>query len=544
MSFFRHLPLLLLLIIPVSTAAVSLQDEMQALEAQHTQKGPRLLIKKIIVDGFKPYPEKDITLVNLQNIITKALNHHNNRLLLDDIYTITDYLTAAYSDAGLTFHQVTLPPQEVINHTIRIKVVEGVLGDISAFSDKQVDEQFLKSAYLPFYQKSIDQKEIEEATLLLNETPGLEVFSYYSRGIGPGESRLNVRVQDSEVWNGFMRFDNHGDDSTGEYRLLGSLIWHRPLMSADELTFSIMHSADPENNLYGTVSYRMPVIGYRTFLGFLISNNEFDLGGDFTALEANGTSTNVQLDLFYKHARGSNFNQDFSLYVNSKNSDLKNTLNNTLLTQDQESQGLGLTWSVNNISQNKFLKNNLFLNLYSGKYDKGFSTLDGESFIKSNLAYDLNWQLSNPTSFSFSDLHFKFAGQASSDRLPAYERNLLTGPYAVRAYDSSVSSADKALVASIEFTLLSSNWLGNHAFSRYTKPYIFYDIAFGELNTNVAGSTTEFDVAGFGFGLFYRLHKQLTGNISASKGLMLEYDGIEQNLDETRVFFDMVYRFK
>jgi len=543
MRLLKRFLIFLMLLFSLNAAAVSMHDEKRELKSGTDQDAQRLLVKKFYVKGFKPYPEKNITLYNLNNILRQALQYHKNKLTFDDIYTVADYLTAAYSDAGLSFHQVIVPPQEVVNNTVTLEVIEGVLGDISAFPDDSIDQAFLAGAYAPYYQKSIDQENIEEATLLLNETPGLEVFSYYSRGIERGESRLNVRVQESEAWQGYLRLDNYGNDSTGVYRLLGTFQWNRPFMSADELSISVMQSANPGNNTYGTLAYRAPLIGYRTFLGFLISNNEFKLGGDFTGLEASGSSSIMQLDLFYKQSRSSSFNQDFSFYVNKKSSNLVNKVTNILLAENLETQGLGITWALNAISHRKTIRNNFFLNTYGGEYSNGFSDLDGERFFKSYLSYELNWQVISPASMLYSDLRFKLAGQVTGDSLPSYEKALLTGPYAVRAYDNSQATSDEAAVISIDWTLLNSQWMGNNMFSRYTKPYLFYDVAFGKRNNPSADLATEVVLDGYGLGLFYQLHRKLTGNISIAKANTFKLDGVDQGFRDTRVFFDMVYQF-
>lgn len=543
MRLMKYFLFIFILVISLNVSAVSLHSEVQALESSDSSTPQKLLVKKFILKGFKPYPEKNITLQNLANIFRQALEYHNNQLTLDDIYTITDYISSVYSAAGLSFHQINVPPQEVVNNTVTLVVVEGVLGDISAFPNKTIDQTFLSGAYAPYYGKALDQREIEEATLLLNETPGLEVFSYFSRGAERGESRVNVRVQDTQNWQGSLRFDNHGDDNTGKYRLMGTFTWNRPFMSADELSLGIMQSASPENNLYGSFSYRAPVVGYRTFLGFMLSNNKFDLGGDFVGLDVNGSSSTVQLDLLYKQSRSYHFNQSFSFLINTKSSDLENSVTTTLLTQDQSTQGFGANWFTNYTAQDNVFRSYHYLSAYSGEYQDGFSTQDGETFTKVNFASELNWQLLTAEHTFYSDFRFKFALQNSGDDLPSYEKSILTGPFAVRAFDSGVSSVDEAYVVSLDLTLLSPIWTARSFLSHYLRPYVFYDIASGTRNKLTTGTDNEIDVAGYGIGLFYQLDKQLTGNISFAQSSTFKIDSIEQNVDESRVLFDMYYRF-
>lgn len=539
----KYLLFIFILLTSLNVSAVSLRSEVQALESSDSSTTQKLLVKKFILKGFKAYPEKNITLQNLDSIFRRALKYHNNQLSLDDIYTITDYISSIYSAAGLSFHQINIPPQEVVNNTVTLVVVEGVLGDVLAFPNKTIDQAFLSGVYAPYYRKALDQQEIEEATLLLNETPGLEVFSYYSRGSQRGESRINVRVQDTQQWQGSLRADNHGNENTGKYRLMGTFIWNRPFMSADELSLGIMQSARPENNLYGSLSYRAPVVGYRTFLGFMMSNNEFDLGGDFVGLDVNGSSSIIQVDLLYKQARSSHFNQSFSFLINTKSSDLENSVTNTLLTQDQSTQGFGANWFMNYTAQDNVFRSYSYLSAYSGKYQDGFSVQDGETFSKMNFGNEMNWQLLTAEHTFFSDLRFKFALQSSSDDLPSFEKAILTGPFAVRAFDSGVSSVDEAYVVSLDLTLLNPVWTGRSFLSRYLRPYLFFDIASGTRNNIATGIDSEIDVAGYGFGLFYQLDKQLTGNISFAQSSTYKIDSVEQNIDETRVLFDMYYRF-
>jgi len=512
---FKIFPLFFLLLISVQIQAKTYQ------------------VKNIQLDGFRDEPVHHIFVKDIKKQLSKGLGKYKYRLSWNQMQYFSEYLTTWYKNAGLLFHKVIVPPQEIKNFQLTLKLVPGVLGDVSVRGNKDYSIQKIQSSFNPLLKKSVEKEKIEEALLILNDSPGLDVFSFFSRGKEKNETRINLKVQQEDALEGHIKFDNYGTETTGENRALIQMSLNNPTGRADQLSIGLLAS---DESVYSSLSYRMPLWNLFHSFGLSFSENDFDLAGDFTALGVNGSTRVSRMDVSHILFRGFKSNQTLSWYVDQKESILDDSTGFNLLQKDESSQGLGinmLTSSKPGTSHYQF-----YMNLYSGKYDQGFDALDGESFSHVNVVMNAQWSLFSSQSYMNSRLGLLLFTQFSEDDLPSYEKFSLTGVDGIRSVDPGVSSSDSGSLVRLSWSWVNAEWLGSNAFSRKTRLGLFYEMAEGESNV----SNIENLASGYGMTLDFSITKNMNGRLLYAKSLDIDIDAFTEE-ESSHAYAELVYRF-
>lgn len=490
-------------------------------------------VKDIQLDGFRDEPAHHIFVKDIEKQLSKGLAKYKYRLSWYQMQYFSEYLTTWYKNAGLLFHKVIVPPQEIKNSQLILKLVPGVLGDISVRGNKDYSNQRIQSSFKPLLNKSVEKEKIEEALLILNDSPGLDVFSFFSRGKEKNETRINLKVQQEDAFEGRIKFDNYGTETTGENRALIQISLNNPTGGADQLSFGLLAS---DESLYGSLSYRIPLWNLFHTMGLSVSENEFDLAGDFTSLGVNGSTHVIRLDMNHTLFRGYRRNQKISWYIDQKDSSLDDSTGFNLLTKEETSQGVGINLLFDTKPDADHYQ--AYLNIYSGQYDSGFDTLDGESFNLANLVLSAQWQLLSSQSYFQSRLGLLLTSQFSDSILPSYEKFSLTGIDGVRAVVPGISSTDSGQLIRLSWNWTNVNWLGANAFSKKTRLSLFFESAEGEAND---ASVTE-SVSGYGLALDFLMTKYMTGRLIYAQSNEIDISTFTEE-ESSHAYAELVYRF-
>lgn len=490
-------------------------------------------VKDIQLDGFRDEPAYHIFVKDIEKQLSKGLAKYKYRLSWNQMQYFSEYLTTWYKNAGLLFHKVIVPPQEIKNSQLILKLVPGVLGDISVLGNKDYSIDQIQSSFNSLLKKSVEKEKVEEALLILNDSPGLDVFSFFSRGKEKNETRINLKVQQEDAFEGHIKIDNYGTKTTGENRALLQMSLNNPTGRADQLNIGLLAS---DESVYSSLSYRMPLWNLFHSFGLAFSENDFDLAGDFTALGVNGSTRVIRMDMSHILLRGFKSNQTLSWYIDQKESILDDSTGFNLLQKDQSSQGLG----VNLLSSSKPGTSHyqFYMNLYSGEYDRGFDALDGESFSHINVVMNAQWSLFSVQSYMNSRLGLLLFVQHSEDDLPSYEKFSLTGVDGIRSVDPGVSSSDSGSLVRLSWNWINAEWLGSNAFSRKTRFSLFYEIAEGESNV----SNVKDSASGYGMALEFSITKNMNGRLLYAKSLDIDIDAYTEE-ESSHAYAELVYRF-
>ena len=430
-------------------------DQSQKLEKNEDQL-IKILVKDFKFDGNLYYSNEE-----LEEVIKEAVN---KELVYDQLINVTRAISNHYKANGF-LATAFLPPQDINDGVIKIKITEAVLGtiifDVEEEEKLNISKENIRLKLLYKIEDSgvlnIDQ--LDKNVRNLNKIPGINALAELEEGKNFGETNVKVTAINTETIFGNTLVDNNGSRSSGYNKITNTINIDGLFNMGDRLAFTNVLSGDHyvkdnhEESNYYAVSSTMPV-GYNGMLATLrVSKMEYKLSAPFDSTKPSGYSSEYNLSLNRPLIVSPNFNLNtsFSLgnnkYVNDlgtgNNSDkdvLKSILNLGFDSRDERLGG-GINYGSFALS---LAKNDLTDN--SSNYDTDQSTSDnnGRNF-KGTLNLNRMQKLTDKT-----NLLVKFNGQLAADNLDGADQFSLGGPNAVRAYPSSEAAGDAGFVASLE----------------------------------------------------------------------------------------------
>lgn len=460
-------------------------------------------------DGLGPTELK-----KLVSVIEKQ--NKERGLSYGDLEDIAAELTNFYRRQGLFLAQVQIPAQDVENGMVTLTVQEGLLGQVVAEDNEDYSNEKLAEPFDEQRGHLVNHENIEEGLYLLNDLPGLNVTGYFSAGDNPGETKLNLKVRETDSWRASFRVDNHGSLYTGNERVYTTVDWLNPLGIGDALTLGYLKSNPESDDDYGSdlgqFRYSFPLLGPRTRLEISADHNKFSLYDEtgensvINALEISGVNTSYALSLDHKFRRSRDFNLTGSFGLTEKKSDLEGIPE---FTSDHVYGGeVGIY--MDSLS-NGFLS---MLNILSAtaQYGEHQNTVEegrGDDFNK--LAINTSSLIFLPMPFTndHSRLIVKGRAQYSESNLPGFEQLSLGGANSVRAFSTRDFSADMGAVISAEwyvnFPEFMNPTLFNQRLNDIFQVALIADVGYGYVNNYE--DTLEDDWARFsGGGMLFKMN--------------------------------------
>lgn len=375
-------------------------------------------------------------------------------LSLGQLQQMAARIAAFYHQNGYFVAQAYLPAQEIQQGAVTIAVVEGRYGDVSLRNQSNLSDRQANSALDGLNRGDvIDSAPLESRLLLLSDTPGVNVRSTLVPGASVGAADLIVDVTPGQTLTGSVDADNAGNYYTGEYRLGATLNINNLAGQGDVATLRALTTFDGLN--YGRAAYQMQ-FGKAT-AGVAYSRMEYELGKDFSGLDANGTADVASVFASYPLIRSRRSNlyaqvgYDYKTFedridaiplVTDKNI---HVLMASLHGNHRDDLGGGgltaasLTWSsgVLDIETPAAHDFDAATARTNGHYDKLAGQISRLQYITDRVS-----------------LYGALSGQIASKNLDSSEQMSLGGMYGVRAYPQGEAFGDEGYLATLEARLL------------------------------------------------------------------------------------------
>lgn len=389
-----------------------------------------------------------------------------SELSLGELQQMAARIAAFYHEKGYFVAQAYLPAQEIEQGAVTIAVVEGRYGDISLRNKSNLSDRQANSLLNGLDSgEVIDSAELESRLLLLSDTPGVNVRSTLVPGASVGAADLIVDVTPGQTLTGSIDADNAGNYYTGEYRLGATLNINNLAGQGDVATLRVLHAFDGLN--YARAAYQMQF--GRATAGVAYSRLEYELGKQFSDLDANGTADIASVFASYPLLRSRRSNlyaqvgYDYKTFedridavspalVTNKNIHVLMTSLRGNHSDDFGGGGFSAasaTWStgVLDIETPETRQADALSARTNGNYNK--------------LGLDV-MRLQHIT--DRVSLYGAVSGQVASKNLDSSEQMSLGGMYGVRAYPQGEAFGDEGYLATVEarylLAQLSSQQLG------------------------------------------------------------------------------------
>ena len=433
------------------------------IKKQPTPSKPKLGDQTIDVTSFKV---TGITLITQEQAQEVLKPFTNRKLTFDQIKEAGSAITGLYSQMGRVA-QAVVPPQDVVNGQIWIKIIEGKVGNVIIDLDKGSPSRLKSEVIQKFIYANnepgsfIDLNGLERSLALLNETPGNEVNGELSQGDQEETSNIQVNAKDTGLFAGRVDASNYGANNTGVGQVAANLSLNNPSGNGDQATLDVIGS---QGSVYVQIKYGMPVgyDGWRVSAG--VSALDYKSLSSFSSTITQGTSQVYGLYSTYALERGAKSNK--TVVVNFENKNYNN------LTSGQQTSN----YQINNLSAG--LNGNHF-------FDQAYVNW-GATATLGHLSINNTTQANNDTQGAatqgyFGKLSFNGSvtqslqidrtnvmasiyGQLANKNLNSAEQFYLGGPYGVRAYPVAQGGGSQGTIASVEMTHTYENQLQLGAF--------------------------------------------------------------------------------
>lgn len=382
-------------------------------------------------------------------------------LTLPELRNAAAEITRFYNSRGYVLAQAYLPPQDVVGGTVTLAVVEGRYGAIDLRNQSGVSDAVvgrLLNGLTPGVPVAIAP--LERSLLLLSDVPGVVVHSTLSPGAAVGSSDLTVDLTRGRRISGSLEADNAGNRYTGAYRFGGSVNFHNPTGMGDLLSLRLL--ASTEGLAYGRAAWQAP-LGEAT-VGVAWTHMQYDLGREFSALEAGGTADILSVFASYPLIRSRTANLYALASFDAKF--LSDEIG--LVSQVSDKEIRAVTFGLRGDSRDGFGGggwNAGSLSWTSGDLDiedpfeRAADAMTARShggFNKLQYAVSRLQTVSGPLS-----VYGSLRGQVATSNLDASEKMELGGAYAVRAYPEGEAYGDEGYVATVEARLALDEWTGS-----------------------------------------------------------------------------------
>jgi hemolysin activation/secretion protein len=447
----------------------SIQMESQLKKKEPTPTPPSKNQTLIEIKGFKFSGNTFISDEQAAEITSSFINRQLTLAQINEAaFAIDDF----YKGKG-RIAQSVVPPQQIKDGIIEIKVLEGRVGAIviePAFQEDpprisfQVVDNFI--SYHNSKGELIDLDGLERSLTLLNELPGIHVEGSLEAGQTEGTSNIMLTVDEPSKISGRVDLANYGSASTGVAQAITGINLNDLAGIGDGGTIDLIAS---EGSIFGQARYYIPANsdGFRVGLG--ASMLSYNTLASFSSTSSYGTAntfgfySNYALERASKSNKTVNFSVENRTYYNSiEGSELSHYAINSATLGIQGNRFVGdasWLWSSNLVVGTVNIMN--ISQAQSDQFNANISGPYGKLAIYSSLTQPLLLQSTNVV--------LSFNGQLATTNLNSSEQLFLGGPYGVRAYPVSQGGGSQGAIITTEI---------NHTYPNNLQIGAFFDLGY------------------------------------------------------------------
>jgi hemolysin activation/secretion protein len=493
-------------------------------------------LNSIVLEGNTVYTAQQLMLLYKENI--------GKTISVAELFNIAQKITYYYRNNGYVISRAILPPQNIKNGVVHIKIIEGFIGNVDV-SGHPKGAKYLVNAYGNEIKKHppLQINRMEKYLLLANEIPGARVRGVLSPSkTTTGATDLTL-VTEMQTITGYISYDNYGTRYVGPQQWTGNLGFNSLIASGDATQFTYVKTPKGRELNYADLNYTLPIGGTRGI--------RWQFGGTRTHTHPLFVLRPSQIDgLTKNYYTTMNFpiirtrGQTLTLRSGFNYLDSQVTIfREPLYTDHLRSLDLGGTydfvdrWYGANLISADF-RQGLPVAGYTSKTDPATAQTSrpGGRGRYSKITLQMSRLQSIKGPFF---LYGAFNGQWAFNPLLASEQFTFGGPQLGRGYDAAEIIGDKGAAGSLE---LRGDFAIHKFLLRNIQFYVFYDIgAIWNKEVN-ATSLAKVTAATTGIGTRFFFTKYVSGNLMWTQPLTRQVaaEKLIGNGKKPRVFFSLV----
>jgi len=514
-------------------------------------------VSTLLVEIEEETIERHVSDLEVQKLVWLIREQRSNRgITLGTIETVADRITQFYRERGFILAKAYIPKQEVRDGVVTLTLLLGTLGEVEVHDNEHYDADKLASTFDDMLTNPVTSSAVEENLYLINDFPGVLVTGFFQPGAQVGDTKLNINVKSEKKYDTNIRFDNHGSEQTGLYRIYGEFFLHNALGSADQLQVAALLTGKPSNTTYYQFRYGSRIFSPRLSMSIGASTNDFVLGPGNAELDNLGIfGKTIQADITtsytFKRSRIASYYGDL-IYDNIESQTRLGGVGGGGSDElDDIVNNLSFVFRYDELDEKHKILHQGDYKLVSGKFDKGAEGEQDENYYILNVNYSLLTFLKIPFTDASSRMIYRASLQYASSALSSINQYSLAGPTRARAYPVNQFASDNAVYTGLDWIFNSPAFfdmpIGGSNLRKMLQPFVFFDASWGQALATASGEDDQtgqlFD-AGFGFQFNYM--SNIHGNIQFAFPINESFSNPEIDIpdDSFKLVFDFQYSFR
>ena len=389
-------------------------------------EGPRFEVREIQFT-----PSEILSAEELESI---ARQYRGRRLNMADLQELAERVNALYRAKGVVTARAVIPPQEISEGVVRVRLVEGRVGRLRIDGNASTSERYIAERLQP-PGSLVDLKRLENDLVRFNRTNDVQLRAELKPGeqFGTTDFLLSAAEPPRHELRAFI--DNAGSESTGQWRS-GVTYLNRSLLGwRDDLSLSTTHADGLEGY---SASYGFPFnpSGGRITAAYYKDRTQVK-HGPFAALDISGKSTAGILSLRQPVYLGEKMQVD--LLAGAKKRESSTWLSGVFLQRTETEDGT-LGAEVQLSDARGFSLASYSVTAGEARVPDRTSYTVGRGTLRRTHELGRGWSARGNLSFQHSD----------DDLLPSSEQFFIGGEGSVRGYPVGVYSGDQGASLNLE----------------------------------------------------------------------------------------------
>ena len=168
----------------------------------------RLFVREYKFEGNRAFSSNELAKV------TQPFT--NREITSGEIEAARRAVSVFYVTNGFVNSGAVIPDQNPASGTITIRIVEGVLSGIELHGNKWLTDRYITSRVRRWSEAPLNVNDLQEGLQLLRQNPNVRQINAELRpGMAPGESLLDLKVEDQQPFRVGLEIDNLRPPSVG-----------------------------------------------------------------------------------------------------------------------------------------------------------------------------------------------------------------------------------------------------------------------------------------------------------------------------------------
>lgn len=496
---------------------------------------PEEIPGSVVLKGFEIIGNQVISESEIDRLLQPYLFHPISFI---ELLEVQQAITQLFVQKGYFTSGAYIPPQKITDRTVKIEIIEGSIEDIKIYGLKHLRPEYIRERIEVATQPPVNRDQLLNALQILQLDPLIaNISAELSQGINPGESLLEIEVEEANTFKTELSFNNYQAVTVGSQGRRLFIGDNNVLGFGDR--FGVSYLNTPGSNSLENLSYTIPLGAH-----------------------------DQELEIAYSYSDSSIISEPFKdLDLSSRGSSLNASYRQNILHTPRKELTLGFALNYQNTQL--FLMDRGFPTLARGTDETGVTKIAALQFIQEysdrgeghvlalssqfNLGINVFDATINPP--GIPDSHFliwrgqgQYIKQLSegtnillrgqlqfADRpLVSLEQFRSGGVASVRGYRRDRTVADNGLFLSVE--LSHTIWQTNEGKNSLTlNPFGDFSQVW---NTDELSPEIE-TLASLGLGLQLLLGDALAARVDWGIPLIQDTDFEEDSLPDQRVYFSL-----